>query len=259
MNCREFGAEHEKTVLLLHGGGLSWWNYREAAALLSDEYRVILPILDGHAGSDRHFTTVEDNASEIISFIDARLGGDVALIGGLSLGGQVLLEILARRPDICRCALVESAMALPAKLTHAMVGPAFGASYGLMRSERFARLQFRSLHMPQDLFGDYFRDTCAIVKQDMIAFMRASTGYALKPQLSQCRARVGIYAGGRETRGILRSARAVCRACPDARLEILPELYHGEFSMAHAQRYAGAVRALLEEPAKDALQNGCSA
>ena len=52
---QEYGTEHKETILLLHGGGLSWWNYRDAAELLQDEYHVILPILDEHAGSDRSF------------------------------------------------------------------------------------------------------------------------------------------------------------------------------------------------------------
>lgn len=87
MRIHEYGTDQKDTILLLHGGGLSWWNYREAAELLQREYHVILPILDGHAGSDRAFMTIEENASEIISFIDAHLSGSVLLIGGLSLGG----------------------------------------------------------------------------------------------------------------------------------------------------------------------------
>ena len=129
MKYKEFGNENAETVILLHGGGLSWWNYRDEAWLLQSEYRLILPILDGHAGSDRHFTSIEDNAAEIISFIDENLGGRVLLIGGLSLGGQILLEILSRRGDICRYAVAESASVIPSRLTHALVGPAFGGSY----------------------------------------------------------------------------------------------------------------------------------
>ena len=70
MKIQEYGTEHKNAILLLHGGGLSWWNYREAAKLLQGEYHVILPILDGHSGSDRPFTTIEENAAEIISFLD---------------------------------------------------------------------------------------------------------------------------------------------------------------------------------------------
>ena len=70
MKFQEYGLKHKDAVILLHGGGLSWWNYREVALLLQGEYHVILPILDGHAGSDHPFTTIEENASEIIEFIE---------------------------------------------------------------------------------------------------------------------------------------------------------------------------------------------
>lgn len=85
--------------MLLHGGGLSWWNYRAEAELLSGRYHVVLPILDGHAESDHDFTSIEENASRVISFIDREYGGSVLLIGGLSLGAQVLTEMLSQRED----------------------------------------------------------------------------------------------------------------------------------------------------------------
>ena len=56
MRYVEYGNQNTETVILLHGGGLSWWNYRDAAQLLSDRFHVVLPILDGHAGSDLSIT-----------------------------------------------------------------------------------------------------------------------------------------------------------------------------------------------------------
>ena len=44
-------------------------DYEEAAKSLQKDYHIILPILDGHAESDKPFTTIEDNAAEIITFI----------------------------------------------------------------------------------------------------------------------------------------------------------------------------------------------
>ena len=119
MRFQAFGSDRRETIVLLHGGGLGWWNYRDEARLLQSDYHVILPILDGHAGSGRPFTTIEDNAAELIEFIDDQLGGSALLIGGLSLGGQVLLEMLARRGDLCRFALIESAAVVPSRLTRA--------------------------------------------------------------------------------------------------------------------------------------------
>lgn len=245
MRYREFGAKARPVILLLHGGGLSWWNYREAAGLLQDDYRVILPILDGHAGSDRGFTSIGDNAAEIIAFIEKNLGGSVALIGGLSLGGQVLLEMLARRGDVCRAALIESAAAIPDRVTAALIGPALACSYGLIRRPWFARLQFRSLRIQPALFADYYRDSCAVSRQGMAAFLRASAGYAPGEGLRACSARTRVYVGARESRAMRASARRVCAALPDARLTELPGLAHGEFSLNHPDAYARAVRELL--------------
>jgi pimeloyl-ACP methyl ester carboxylesterase len=245
MKFQEYGQKQNPAILLLHGGGLSWWNYREAAELLQDRFRIILPILDGHAGSDRPFTSIEENASGIISFIDEQLGGSVSLIGGLSLGGQVLLEMLSQRKGICSHALVESAAVIPSKLTNALIAPAFGSSYGLISNRSFARLQFQSLHMKPELFEDYYRDTCLIKKQDMIAFLKASTSYALKDTFSETSADVHVYVGEKETREILNSAEAICKMRPSCSLHRLKDLRHGEFSINHADRYADAIRQII--------------
>ena len=123
----------------------------------SNDFQIIIPILDGHAGSDKNFTTIEDNAAEIISFIDVNFGGSVLLIGGLSLGGQILLEMLSQRKNICRFAMVESASVLPSKLTCSLIKPVFGGCYGLIRQKWFSKLQFRSLRMRPELFHDYYQ------------------------------------------------------------------------------------------------------
>ena len=175
LQYKEYGKENRDVIILLHGGGLSWWNYREVAERIQNEFRVIIPMLDGHAESDRDFTTIESNAAEIISFIDAELGGSVLLIGGLSLGGQVLLELLSQRKDICRFAMIESALVIPSKVTHSLIKPAFGSCYGLIRQKWFSELQFRSLRMKSELFNDYYRDTCRITKQNLIAFLQENS------------------------------------------------------------------------------------
>ena len=246
MRFLEYGPKHNDTLLLLHGGGLSWWNYREAAELLQEEYHVIVPILDGHTGSDRPFTTIEENASEIISFIDEHLNGSVSLIGGLSLGGQILLEMLAQRKNICFYALVESAAVIPSKLTNALIAPIVSCSYGLIKKRDFAKLQFQSLHIKPELFEDYYRDTCQIQKQDMIAFLKANTSYSLKDAFRKASAEIHVYVGERETREILHSAEVICQMHHSCRVHRMRDLKHGEFSINHAGQYVDAIRKIVQ-------------
>ena len=238
MTVKEFGTQNEDVILLLHGGGLSWWNYREVAALLAERYHVVLPVLDGHADSDSPFTTIEDNANRLISYIDTNFGGQVLAIGGLSLGGQIAVEMLSQRPDICRYALIESALVKPMKLTHALIEPTFGMSYGLIKQKWFAKAQADFLGIPKALFDDYYRDTCAISKADMIAFLKANSMYTVKPSLSETTAKVKIVAGSREQKSIRDSAKSLQVAIPGSSMEILPGLRHGDLSLNKPEQYA---------------------
>ncbi|MDD3277964.1 MAG: alpha/beta hydrolase [Lachnospiraceae bacterium] len=241
MKYKEYGIDKDQVIILLHGGGLSWWNYREVAEKLQNYYHVILPILDGHAGSDSDFTTIESNATEIVNFIDENLGGSVLLIGGLSLGGQILLEILSQRKNICQYALVESALIIPSKLMHFLIKPAFGSCYGLIQHEWFSKLQFKSLRMKQELFDDYFRDTCAITKPNLIAFLQANAMYAIKNSIASSSSEIYVFAGEMENRKIISSAHTIQKKLSVCFMKILPKMYHGEFSMNHAAEYANTV------------------
>ena len=244
MNIKEYGTDNKETILLLHGGGLSWWNYTEVAEILQGKYHVILPILDGHANSDRPFTTIENNASEIITYIDDNLSGSVLLIGGLSLGGQVLLEMLSQRKDICSYALIESAAVIPSKVTNKLISPAIRSTYGLVKKRSFAKMQFQSLHIKSELFEEYYRDTCLIKKQDMIAFLKANTSYSLKDTIKESSAEIHLFVGEKETREILHSAELISKTHPSCRLHRMKGLKHGEFSINHADKYAKAILTL---------------
>ena len=158
MNYVEYGKENSDVIILLHGGGLSWWNYKEVAERLQTDYHVVLPILDGHAGCDKQFTTIENNALDIIEFVNSKLGGSVLMMGGLSLGGQILLEILSQRKDICKYAIVESVLVIPSKFIYSMIKPAFGSCYGLIKYKWVSKLQFKSLRIKPDLFDEYYKD-----------------------------------------------------------------------------------------------------
>ena len=238
MQYVEYGAHNLQTVILLHGGGLSWWNYRDVVQLLSEHFHVVLPILDGHAGSDVPFTSIEDNAARIIAHIDQYFGGKVLAVGGLSLGGQIAVEMLTQRPDICRFALLESTLVKPSKLTYALIKPTFGMSYGLIKQKWFAKMQAAYLGIPQKLFDDYYRDTCKITKEDMIAFLKSNSAYSTQPALRNTQAKVHIVFGSKEQASIRTSGKLLNRMIPGSTLEILPGYTHGDLSLNHPQAHA---------------------
>ncbi len=245
MIYKEYGTQNKDTIILLHGGGLSWWNYIDEIELLKNQFHLVIPILDGHSGSDMNFTSIENNALKIIDFINTNYNGKVKLIGGLSLGGQILLEILSRKNDICDCAIIESTLAIPMKATYKMIRPAFSMSYGLISKKWFSKMQFKSLKIKKDLFNEYYRDTCKISKEDMIAFMEANSKYEIKDSLSSTKAKVLVVVGDKDRPIMKKSASIIHQKINGSRIEILPNYYHGDFSINNPQQYVKAINELI--------------
>ncbi len=237
MKTIEYGEENAEVIMLLHGGGLSWWNYRDEADLLKENYHVVLPVLDGHADSDTPFTTIENNAKELINYIDKNFHGTILAIGGLSLGGQILAEMLSQRSNICQYAVIESALVVPMPMTAALIATTFGISYGLIKKKWFSELQFKSLKIQDKLYEDYYQDTCKIRKQDMIRFLKSNSSYVVKPSLAKATANVTIVVGGKEQKVMHRSAEILHTTIPNSKLQILNQYYHGELSLNHPKDY----------------------
>ena len=245
MKTVEYGKGNEDVIILLHGGGLSWWNYKDVAERLANRFHIVMPILNGHSGSSIPFTSIEDNAREIISYIDKTFGGHVLLIGGLSLGGQVLVEILSQRNNICKFAIIESALVLPMKLTAAIIKPTYDMCYPLIKKMWFAKLQFKALHIKTELFENYYMDTVNITKEDMIAFLMANSNYRVKETLADCEAKALVLVGSKEQSIMKKSAQKITDCLPIARLEIMKNYYHGDISINHSEQYAEKLLQLI--------------
>ena len=168
------------------------------------------------------------------------------LIGGLSLGGQILLEILSQRGNICEYAIVESTLVIPSKLTYAMIKPVFGSCYGLIRHKWFSKLQFKSLKIKQELFDDYYKETCGIAKQNMIAFLQANSLYSIKESIETCTAKVKVFVGERENAAMKKSAQIINEKLKNSSLRVMRKMYHGEFSINHANDYVEEILAMVK-------------
>ena len=245
MIVKEYGKSNEDIIMLLHGGGLSWWNYEEVSEILKSNYHVILPILDGHSGSDRDFTSIENNANEIIEYIDNNYNGNVKLIGGLSLGAQILLDILSKRDNICEYAIIESALVCPMKMTNKLIELLINMSYGLINKKWFSKLQFKSLKIKEELFDKYYIDSSNITKDNMISFLKANSNYHLK-NIKTNKSKSIVIVGSKERPIMIKSAKIIHDELINSELEILSGYYHGDLSINHPNEYAEKVKKLIK-------------
>ena len=245
MVVKEYGKVNKDIIILLHGGGLSCWNYEEEKEMLKNKYHVILPILDGHSKSDKNFTSIEDNANEIIEYIDNNCNGRVKLIGGLSLGAQVLLEILGKRENICEYAIIESALIYPMKVTNKLITPSINMSYKLIHKKWFSKLQFKSLKLKESLFDKYYKDSSNITKNNMISFLKANTNYCMK-NIKNNKTKAIVIVGSKERKIMIKSAKKINSELKNSNLEILEGYYNGELSINHPDEYVAIIKKLIK-------------
>lgn len=79
----------------------------------------------------------------------------------------------------------------------------------------------------------------------MIAFLQANSLYSLKESIKNCTANVYVLVGGKENNTMQKSAEIIHKALQESILQVLPELYHGEFSINQGKDYANKIRELI--------------
>ncbi len=247
MLFKEFGNRNSKTIILVHGGGLSWWGYKSVAELLEKDYHVVTPVIDGHGeDADNTFISIEASAKKLIEYIDSAHGGKVFAIAGLSLGAQILTEVLSLRNDITEFAIIESALVLPIRGTATMAS-ANKLLYGLIKQKWFSKMQAKSMAVPKEMFEFYYDDSIRMSKQSLINITLSNGNYYVKPTLSETKAKALIIVGNNEIGIMKKSASKLIEAILESKLYIAEDMRHGELSLVHPQKYIGLLKTFFED------------
>ena len=95
----EHGSGGAGPVVLLHGFPLNGAMWDDVVPALADRYHVIVPDLRGHGASDAPAGPYEmvDHAADVVALLDT-LAVERAAVVGLSMGGYVAIQLLARAP-----------------------------------------------------------------------------------------------------------------------------------------------------------------
>lgn len=234
-----FGTEGKPTLLLLHGGGLSWWSWQPLIDQINDRYHIITAILNGHGDNyETIFTSIEDQAASIIEHIEDHHDGHIDVIAGLSIGAQITCEILSQKPDICDHAIIESSLLLPLPGIKTWTVPTYKMTYPLVKHRWFAKMQARSLSLPDSMFESYFEDTKKMSIDTLINMTLSNGTYSLKDGLSKRKGKTTIIVGEKELNLMRKSAKLLHEALPGSNLIVAKKMKHGEFSILHPEKFA---------------------
>lgn len=246
MIFKEFGNKGMSVIILLHGGGLSWWSWKPQIEELQKKYYIVTPIIDGQGDDyDTTFVSIKKSGEQVIKYIKDNCNGKVFAICGLSIGAQITVEILSKECDITDNAVIESALVYPIKMTSALTVPMYNMCYGLIKKRWFAKLQAKSLHVPEYLFETYYEESSKMTKESLINITISNGNYSMPLTLHNTKAKALILVGEKELSIMKKSASLLHETISGSILNVIEKSGHGEISLTYPEKYLNLLQQLF--------------
>ncbi|BCC18523.1 TPA: alpha/beta hydrolase [Bacillus paranthracis] len=243
MIFKEFGNKNMPVIIFLHGGGLSWWSFKPQIEALKKEYYIVTPIIDGHGDDwNNTFVSIKESAEQVINYIKENCNGKVFAICGLSIGAQIVVEIISQECDITENAVIESALVYPMKMAVTLTVPMYNVCYGLIKKRWYAKLQAKTLNVPDELFETYYEDSSRMTKETLINITKSNGDYSIPSTLCKTKAKTLILVGEKELSIMKKSATLLHDTINGSFLKVIKKNGHGEISLIHPDKYLDIVQ-----------------
>lgn len=123
MEFHILGQIDKPVILLIHGALTPFEIMLPIAEHFKDNYKVIIPLLDGHTKKDEStFISIDNEAEKIEEYLKEKDTSEIFCVCGLSLGGAIAHKLLSRGNIIIHNIILDGAPLVksPAWLTKAM-------------------------------------------------------------------------------------------------------------------------------------------
>jgi pimeloyl-ACP methyl ester carboxylesterase len=223
--------EHESTgepIILIHGGAGGIWTWTPTIQLLPEFY-CLMPELPEHGSSQSNgFFSIKSTADQIIGFIKETQLRRISLVG-LSVGGQIAVEILAKAPELIKCAVISGALTFP--LPGYRIGlyseaiMAFLYRVGVhpwKRNDAWIRLNMKtSAGMPESGFSDFKKNFQSLTLSGWTNAMSEFYRYRLPDGLEKANVPTLLVAGMHEKTDIQPTNLMLSKKLPSVKSTIL--------------------------------------
>lgn len=244
MDFAVYGREEAPSLLLIPGLGVSYEIFYPLIDLLKDRFHIIVVGIDGFLlGKESAFTSVDDQAGQIIQYVQRNLNGHLDVAYGLSLGGKILSRILERNEIVIDHAIMDAAPLLP--LPKWSVDPLrYYQSLNVWTCYHwtgFWRWVFHSHYF------DVLLDECKKV-------WLSGRGKAVRDGYKDVYTHklesingddIHYWYGTKEAFVAKPQAKHLLTLCPDARIEVFPKMNHGQFLVDHPDEVARRILSIV--------------
>lgn len=244
LSFKEYGVDHDQTIVFLHGGGVSGWMWQPQIAQLKDEYHLLVPDLPEHGQSvSVQPLTLSNAAAQVAELIRACAHGGRAHVVGLSLGAQTAIELLNQAPELVDHAVASGPLMRPL--------PGIGSAnlmakmYWPFRNMRWLiKWNMQGLGVPAEYFEDFRRDTAALTLEGFVRMTLANGRNRVPPNLQAATTPTLVLVGEKELKIMHESVRDLLKALPSAQGYVVANAIHN-WSLQLPELFTQTVRAWI--------------
>ncbi len=162
------GNEAGELIVFANGAGVGPWIWEKQLNYFKD-YKCVSFDLPGHGeNSDRDFTTIDDCSRIIRQIIENESADGKGIVVGLSIGAQVVLQMISHHEDVLKKCVVISGLNKPMKLSKPAIRILASCSMPLIKLKSFSKLQAKQLGLPKHMLEAYYTDTLKISKDSLV-------------------------------------------------------------------------------------------
>jgi len=190
---------------------------------LANKYHCIVPEL---VRPDAGGFSIESSADQALELIHTHARGKPVAVIGFSLGAQILVRMLSIEPQGIDHAIINSAFVRGIPYARLLLRT-MKYTMPLVRNRTFAKLQARTLYIPDDDFETYYQESRRTTWASLSAVMEANMAFRIPERFGEAQGKILVTVGSQE-KAIMHSsmhdlvqANVNCTGCT------LPNVGHG--------------------------------
>lgn len=226
---KETHPQKENSIIFLHGYSMAGWMWDEQVKTLPD-YHCIVPDLPEHGKShDIHPFNIENAAQGVIDIIKEKTQDGRAHLVGMSLGAQVILEILNSAPEVVNRAFISGAVvnSNPPSETFLELLDYLIKKYAPAKNDNLTIGSYiRSYGIPRGFIKKFKESTYLISFESAENILRESMLFNLPSNLENTDVPVLVMAGEKDNRVIKEHAQDLVDTLPNSKAYLAPGVGH---------------------------------
>ncbi|EKQ53338.1 MAG: putative hydrolase or acyltransferase of alpha/beta superfamily [Methanobacterium sp. Maddingley MBC34] len=226
---KESGQENPETIIFLHGGGLAGWIWDEQVKTFQD-YHCLIPDLPEHGQSaETKPFTIASAAEMVVDLIQTRTRNGKAHLVGLSLGAQIIVQILATHPEVVDHALINGTLihGIPHQdVLLKLLNYTFKVYEPVKDTDFFIKANMRTYNISKSYFHKFKESTLQIKADSLDRILHENLFFKLPSGLEKANVPVLVMMGEKDYKVIKESARDLVKVLPNSSAYIVPGLGH---------------------------------